>query len=263
MESTKEIDVNLMLFAGTLIFFLLATAVVMSIYFYRKRLSLERSALHEMHTKLQMDILNSNIEALETERKRFAEDLHDEIGGKLSALRLNLAQLQRKSPGEADTQGLVDRSKEIIDAMIIMVRRVSHNMSPPALEMFGLDNAVNELCTWVNGSSTLSVIMDYRLQHVVLDQKKQLAVYRIIQELFSNTIKHAQANTIHLSLVPANAGLQLQYHDDGKGLDPQLKDLSAGLGFKNIENRVKVIKGKISYNNGGKGFGCTIDFPAN
>lgn len=263
MESTKDIDVSLMLFAGTLIFFLLAAAVVLSIYFYRRRLSHQQAAMQEMHTKLQMDILNSNIEALETERKRFAEDLHDEIGGKLSALRLNLAQLQRKRGGEEDTLALVDRSKEIIDAMIVMVRRVSHNMSPPALEMFGLANAVQELCTWVNGSSTLNVVMDYRIQHVSLDHKKQLALYRIIQELFSNTIKHAQASTIHLTIVPVDTGLQMIYNDDGKGLDTTVTGMRTGLGFKNIENRVNIIKGKIRYGTAPKGFGCVIDFPAN
>lgn len=262
MERTKEIDIYLLLFAGTLILFILAASVVLFIYMYRRRLSRQQVAMNEMHAKLQLDILNNNIEALETERKRFAQDLHDEIGGKLSALRLNLAQMQKNSDEIAQTQ-LVGRSKEIIDAMIIMVRRVSHNMLPPALEMFGLANAVEELCTWVNTSSTLEVKVDYQLQHVVLDQKRQLALYRIIQELFSNTIKHARASTIQLSLAPIEKELQLVYQDDGIGLDSSQKNGLAGMGFKNIENRVKMLRGTIRYGGEAKGFECRINFSVN
>ena len=263
MERTNAIDIYLLLFAGTLVLLMLAAAVVLFIYLYRRRLSQQQVALHEMHTRLQLDILKSNIEALETERKRFAADLHDEIGGKLSALRLHLTQLQKKGDDSNDLQLLVARSKDIIDTMIGTVRRISHNMLPPSLEMFGLANAVEELCAWVNTSSALRVHIDYRLQHVLLDQKKELALYRIIQELLSNTIRHAHASTVHLSLSPAASTLQLIYKDDGRGFDPLQKNTQVGLGFRNIENRVKVIRGTIQYSGAGQGFQCIICFSEN
>jgi signal transduction histidine kinase len=217
--------------------------------------------MQEMNTRLQLDILKSNIEALETERKRVAEDLHDEIGGKLSALRLNLAQIQRTDKDEAQT--LINRNKEIIDTMITTVRRISHNMMPPALEIFGLANTVEELCAWVNTSSALYVNMEYGLHDIPLDQKKQLALYRIVQELFSNTIRHAQAGNIQLSFIPCGKELQLIYKDDGKGFDPSQHIKQTGMGFRNIESRVKIIKGTVQYPCKGKGFECVISFPAN
>jgi signal transduction histidine kinase len=263
MEGTKTLDIYLLLFCGTGILFLLAVSVVLFIYGYRKRLWQQRSAMQEMHTKLQQDILRSNIEALETERHRFAADLHDEIGGKLATLRLTLVQLQKYGGDTEQIQQLADRSKEIIDTMITTVRRVSHNLLPPSLELFGLATAVEELGTWINTSSAIEVKTDYHLQQVSLDQKKQLALYRIIQELFSNTIRHAQASAIHLGLYSINKELQLIYRDNGKGVDLSRKNQSAGMGFKNIEDRVKMIKGKVSYRSEGKGFECIIHFSAN
>ena len=263
MEGSKTLDIYLLLFCGSLILFLLAVSVVLFIYGYRKRLWQQRSAMQEMHTKLQLDILKSNIEALETERQRFAADLHDEIGGKLATLRLTLAQLQKYGDDTGQIQLLATRSKEIIDNMITTIRRVSHNLLPPSLELCGLATAVEELSAWINTSSAIAVKTDYHLQHISLDQKKQLALYRIIQELFSNTIRHAQASNIHLGLYSINKELQLIYRDDGKGIDLLKKDQSTGMGFKNIEDRVKMIKGKVSYRSEGKGFECIIHFSAN
>lgn len=263
MERAQNIDVYLLLFSGTLLLFVMAAFVVLFIYIYRKRLSRQQASIQGMQNKLQQDILHSNMETLETERKRFAADLHDEIGGKLSALRLNLMQLQRKGYETNKTEELVSGSKEIIDTIITTVRRISHNLMPPTLEMFGIVNAIEELCGWVNSSSALLVQFDCRLDGIALDQKKQLALYRIIQELFSNTIRHAKAKTIALLILPVDKELRLVYKDDGTGLPASVKNRSKGMGFKNIESRVHVLKGTISYPDQGNGFECVIVFPVN
>lgn len=263
MEGTKTLDINLLLICGTLILFLLAVSVVVFIYLYRKRLWQQQTAMRNMHTKLQLDILQSNIEALETERQRFAADLHDEIGGKLATLRLTLSQLQKHGDDTGQIQQLATRSKEIIDTMIATVRRVSHNLLPPSLELFGLASAIEELSAWINTSSAIKVVTDYRLQQIPLDQKKQLALYRIIQELISNTIRHAHASEIYVALLPGARDIKLIYNDDGRGFDLSQKNGFTGLGFKNIENRVKLIRGKVNYRSEGKGFECVISFSAN
>lgn len=263
MEDAQAIDVYLLLFAGTLLLLLLAASVVLFMFLHRRRLARQQAAMEAMQQSLQQEMLRRNLEELEGERKRFAEDLHDDIGGKLSALRLHLAQLQKGYLDAAEAQLLLNRSKEIIDTVIVTVRRISHNLLPPALEMFGLANAVEELGSWVNTSSALTVQMDCQLEGIMLDQKKELALYRIIQELFSNTLRHSQAHSIYLSLLPDHKELQLVYRDDGQGLDPALAATSKGMGLRNIEERVKVMKGKIRYNYEGKGFECVIRFSAN
>ncbi|WP_205511937.1 sensor histidine kinase [Longitalea arenae] len=263
MEGTKTLDIYLLLFCGTLIFFMLAASVVAFIYLYRKRLRQQQTAMRDMHTKLKLDLLQSNMEALETERQRFAADLHDEIGGKLATLRLTLSQLQKQGNDNPQLEQLTARSKEIIDAMIGTVRRVSHNLVPPSLELFGLASAIEELSSWINSSSAITVTTDYRLEQVILDQKKQLALYRIIQELLSNTIRHAQASHIYLALLAGGRDIQLIYKDGGRGLNLSQMHGFKGLGFKNIENRVKLIRGKVDYRSEGKGFECVISFSVN
>lgn len=264
MERAQTIDIYLLLFAGTLVLLLLAVSVVLFIYIYRKRLVKQQISMKEMNNKLQQDILNSNIEALETERKRFAADLHDEVGSKLSALRLNLVQIKSSEQGSERIETLIAGSKEIIDGIITTVRRISHNLMPPGLEMFGLDNAVEELCTWINTSSMLHVTLDYQMQENPPDQKKQLALYRIIQELMSNTIRHAHAKTISLKIIPSNNEWQLVYKDDGVGLKTaQRTGKTTGLGFRNIEDRVNVLHGKVVYPATEKGFECHILFSLN
>ncbi|WEK34337.1 MAG: histidine kinase [Candidatus Pseudobacter hemicellulosilyticus] len=257
MEGASSLDIHLFLFAGTGLLLLLALAFVGFSFLYRKRLQRQQLASTSQQQQLREDLLHSNIQALETERKRFAEDLHDDIGSKLSALRLNLAQLQQQGRPATHWQQQVENSKTIIDATISTVRQLSHNLLPPSLQLFGLSSAVAELAAWVNSSEAIRVELEDGLEDIPLDCTQQLTLYRIFQELFSNTIRHAQATAISIRVWQEGVEWRLQYADNGRGLPGNLS--RQGLGLQNIEERVSLLKGSVSYPEG-QGFCCLIQF---
>lgn len=212
-----------------------------------------------MQQKLQYDLLQNNIEVLETERKRFAADLHDGVGGKLSALRLNIAHMQQH-PGNTEVVNTVaTQSKEIIDMVIEMTRRIAHNVMPPDFEFYDLQTAIEDLCDWINESSSIKATVTGEIPSTAFKRTEQLGIYRVMQELFSNTIKHAGADSITISIINQPSSIHIRYNDNGAGIHPQHKK---GLGLKNITDRIALLKGTVDYGAGAeKGFECRIQIP--
>ena len=212
-----------------------------------------------MQQKLQYDLLQNNIEALETERKRFASDLHDGVGGKLSALRLNIAHMQ-KHPDNAEVfNNVATQSKEIIDMVIEMTRRIAHNVMPPDFEFYDLQTAIEDLCDWINESSSIEASITGEIPATAFKRIDQLGIYRVIQELFSNTIKHAGAGNITITIVSQPSSVHITYTDNGIGINPKHKK---GLGLNNITDRIALLKGTVDYiTQVEKGFECRIQIP--
>ncbi len=208
---------------------------------YQKRLFTQQENLRKIESNYQKDLLKYSYEAQEAERKRIASDLHDGIGSLLSATRIYVHQLNPKlSP--SDYQEIKSETTNLIDNAIDQVRLISHNLFPPNLDHLGLLQATSDFCQRIQKINEIDIHFD---SNVVLDITKQeeLAIYRIIQELVNNTLKHAQANTIKLGFNHSTSGFKLTYQDDGKGFNVKSNQLAAkGLGIKSIESRANSIK---------------------
>lgn len=240
MES--QVDVFLFLFVGMLSLALLAGAVVIFFFFYQKKMLHQQLQLSEVQTAHREELLHSNIEQVEAERHRIATDLHDELGGIFSTLKLKINQLDKAQ----DLVQVLAESREIIDTGIVSVRRIAHSITPPGLEMFGLDDALGSLC---QKTATPQLMVDFECSpHFPrLDGKTELGLYRIAQELLNNSMRHAEAHkiSIHLSHDPTSAFLV--YSDDGKGFDPALLQAKRGLGLKNIEARANFLNASVQW----------------
>jgi signal transduction histidine kinase len=246
MEQPGEIDIWFMLFAGTLVMFLLCTAIIVFFVIYQKRMLKQQIRVQEMKSAHQLDLLHSNIQTLENEHKRFASDLHDEIGGALSILRMKISMLMQNADDAQLIRKSGEESKTLIDNTINSVRRISHDLLPSGLETFGLIAALDDLCNSVRNSSAITVDFHAEDREMRLNTGTELAIYRIVHELLNNTIKHAGASETKLHLNRLHDDLKLLYQDNGKGMD--LKNIPAGrgLGLKNIESRVSMVKGIVS-----------------
>jgi two-component system NarL family sensor kinase len=241
----QQLEVYGFLFAGTLVMFLLAGGVLAFFILYQKRLFNQQLKMREMEVIFQESLLHGNIESVEEERKRIATDLHDEIGSIFSTLRLKLGQLNQLL--QPEDLSIFRESDELIDAGIKSVRRISHNIIPPGLEMFGLVDTLEAICE----NLSVAEILDANLQCETLidrfDPKIELGLFRVVQELTNNTLKHANASQITINLKQDQSGLHLTYADNGKGFDPEIMNSPKGLGLKNIEARVNLLKGSISW----------------
>ncbi len=252
-----QVEVYLFLFVGMLTLALLAGAVVVFFFFYQRKMLQQQLQLSELKTSYQQDLLHSNIEQVEAERHRIATDLHDELGGIFSTLKLKVNQLDQAGQNGA----LIAESRDIIDTGISSVRRISHAMTPPGLEMFGLADALESLCK-KNNSPGLEVEFDAPADFPRLEKKAELGIYRMAQELINNAIRHSAATKIALSLTRSENAVCFRYEDNGKGFDLAILKESKGLGLKNIEARANHIQAKIDWQSApGKGLKTIVTVP--
>jgi len=222
---------------------LLALSIFFFFVTYQKRMLKKQLELNETKAKQQEEILRNTISAQEKERKRIAQDLHDEVGAMLSVVKLNVGRIEKKSE-EPMAKKLAGETKTYLDEVITQVRRISRSLLPPSLEKFGLYFALEELANWVNKSEQLKIVCWKSGGQFRFESKKELAVFRIVQELLNNAIKHANASTILINArFSANKNLMISVADNGKGFDLKEK-MNAGLGLKNLESRSQIMDAK-------------------
>lgn len=259
MATQEGLDVYFFMFTGMLVMFVLSAAVVILFFVYQKKFYNQQVKLKETEADYQQKLTRNNIEKIEEERRRVAKDLHDEVGSIFSTLGMKIIQFEKKHNATSGSIELIKESKLLVDKGIMSVRRISHNMIPNELEMFGIAAAIEELCFQIEGSDGLEVDFDSQGLDKCGNAEIELALYRITQELISNTVKHAAAQKVEILLICNNGDVSYDYKDDGIGFDNQ--QIRRGLGMHNITNRVEMNGGHLSYHNTEKGFGVSIYFP--
>jgi len=245
--------------AGIFGMVLLSIALVVFFVVYQRRLMEQEKQRREEEKKHQMALLSAAVEVQETERRRIASDLHDDIGSLLSATRLYLQQLSTDAPVEK-TESIKTESLNILDEMIQNTRRITHDLLPPVLEKFGFQAAAEDLCERINKSGSIRVVFSSNIEER-LAPKREIALYRVLQELINNTLKHAGAKNIDVTVNWARNLFSFVYQDDGKGF-VQADKVAKGLGLRNIESRISLINGSLkSISKPGEGIRVDITLP--
>jgi len=216
---------------------LLAGGLVVFFITYQKRMLAKQLEVNRIKQDQQKEILKNTIQAQEKERKRIAQDLHDEVGAMLSVVKLNVGRIERQTENKAAE--LAGETKSFLDEVITQVRGISRSLLPPSLEKLGLYNAVQELANWVNKSDQVKIECWKSGEPFRLDIKVELAIFRIVQELVNNAIKHSGGDCIYID-VRYRESVALVIRDNGEGFDLG-KMLNTGLGLKNLESRAEVI----------------------
>ncbi|MBN8790571.1 MAG: hypothetical protein J0I84_26125, partial [Terrimonas sp.] len=139
-----------------------------------------------------------------------------------------------------------ERSIDMLDSSIKEMRRVAHNMMPEALLKFGLDTALKDFCHDINQSGVLRITYQSNgLENAVIDHTTAITIYRIVQELVNNTIKHAGASSAIVQVDKSENGITLTVEDDGKGFDTNILEYKGGIGWSNIQSRIDYLKGRL------------------
>ncbi|MFM9838675.1 MAG: 7TM diverse intracellular signaling domain-containing protein [Cyclobacteriaceae bacterium] len=185
----------------------------------------------------------SMAEAREVERSRIAKDLHDGVGGLLSGVRISLANIQTRLQLKQDDELIFERSMDMLDGSMQELRRVAHAMKPPSLEVFGLKAALRDYVEAVNSMKTIKIIFQTIGEERRFESEPELIIYRIIQELINNVLKHAQAAECLVQVSFLVDHLSITIEDNGKGFD--VKKETNGMGWGNIRQRIDFLKGSI------------------
>ncbi|NQZ75540.1 MAG: sensor histidine kinase [Ekhidna sp.] len=203
----------------------------------------------KQNQKLQAAILiekergfKSVITAAESERKRISKDLHDGIGQQLNALRLSLISLSNQF--EDNSKNEFNRLIELSSQTAEEVRTISHQMMPKALLEKGLVEAVEDLLQSCFEHSQITYSFEYDNMETRFEEKIEISLYRILQELLSNIIRHAEAFLVSVQLIQNHQKLILFVEDNGKGI---FQGSDEGHGLLNIKSRLDMISGRVNY----------------
>ncbi|MCB0474890.1 MAG: sensor histidine kinase [Flavobacteriaceae bacterium] len=218
--------------------------------YYRQKQLVQQQQINQLETERQLTATASIIKGEEQERSRLAKDLHDGLGGMLSGIKHSLNNMKGNLIMTPENALAFERSIDMLDSSINEMRRVAHNMMPEALVKFGLDMALSDFCAEIGRQTELKITyQSYGLEPIeIMDQSKSITVYRIVQELVNNALKHSGAKEIVVQLSLTDHILSITVEDDGKGFDTRILENNKGIGWGNIKNRVEFLKGTIDIN---------------
>jgi two-component system, NarL family, sensor kinase len=236
---------------GLMLAVILAGVLYYRNYQNKKRLMiagalLQEKRIQELEKEKQLLATQAVLQGQVEERTRLAKDLHDGLGSILSSAKSSFSQIKDNLVITGQDANAFERSMRILDMSIGELRRVAHNMMPEALMKFGLDTALKDFCQSVGQSGALQLTyQSYDVNEASIPPIKAAAVYRIVQELVNNVIRHAQATRALVQLIREGDTLSITVEDSGKGFDKDILANSDGMGFLNLQNRVAYLNGKM------------------
>jgi signal transduction histidine kinase len=238
-------DLIIAIVFGIVAMLVLAFGIIFFIIFYQRRMLRHQEQLKQLELQKQRELLQASIQAEEEERMRIASELHDDVGVTLSSIKLFL-----HTAAKTADKDIINQSRELLDESIQKIRGISHKLQPSTLQHLGLQSSVEALAEVIN--KTGSIRMECALSAFPpLDENVALAVYRVIQELLNNIIKHSNATSIHLLSGADKNKVVLTMTHNGDGLtDEAFQEFiykKGAIGLKNIVNRIRSIHAEIHF----------------
>ena len=216
---------------------------------------------HRRYMKLQREKIYAEITIRENERKRIAGDLHDSMGPLLSAVKLNISSVE---VGNAGDREVLEKTGNYLDEIIGSMRRISHDLLPSTLERRGLIEAIREFLLQVKNKQSVNIQL-YVVKEITVPKEKEIHIFRMVQEIVHNTIKHAQAKNLQIGFSEEGGHLLCLTKDDGRGFDKEkVLASSLGLGLRSLESRCEILNGILTLESEpGGGTNYFIKIPVN
>ena len=227
------------------------------------RYAIERNNIESALRQAENALITAVVDGQEKERKRIAKDLHDGFGQIMSAIKLNLNSLVTNADKlPEDKRKIYETLGSLIDTGTREIRTISRNLMPAFLADDGLIEAIRNLCDITANSNTISIDFHTNVNDLNLGSNANVGLFRIIQELINNMLKHSNANSGNIQLVSHGNSIVLMVEDNGVGFDSSKQTKASGLGLKNIVARVKSMNGAINIDSRpGNGTTITAEIP--
>jgi signal transduction histidine kinase len=257
-------DITFLVVIGIGVMLLMVVSVLLAVVFSQRKKNQHRADMEKLREQQQNQLIEAAVRSEETERHRIAETLHDEVGAILSSAKLHLLGIKAEVLDEKD-QTLHQKGKELLNDVINRVRGISHNLHSNILKEFGLNEAIRHFVRKVTEgiipNSSTALDDDYHTENPDND----ISIYRMIQELVNNILKYANASEFLISSTLKDNELNLVLFHNGDGLSQEqfekLRYQKEGLGLKNIQNRVILLRGTIHFTSGSEGYRINIHVP--
>ena len=251
LELAQKTRQTFLMVAGVIA--LIVVIIFILLYFNQKQ-RLKDQEMEALEKEQEVAAIRSMMDGEEKERRRIARDLHDGLSAMLAAVKMKFSSVKTLEELNPAVDSLDEASKE--------VRRIAHNMMPEVLVNYGLEAALKDFVESVNQSKNLKA--DVQINNIgrLNDRTKELMIYRIVQELINNVIKHAQAKSIIVQLMRTDDILSITVEDDGVGFDVDVAMKKNGIGMTNLKTRVEYIGGELNIDSSEKnGTSVFIEVP--
>ncbi len=269
-EASRVKNRNLLI--GSITFIIIGSILVFLVYKNTKRKQRIIQQEHEIKTQKtekllkeqELNAIDAIIAGQEKERQRLANDLHDNLGSTLATIKLHFQHIQsnRLTEKTKGMEELYSKTNELLDEAYRKVRTIAHEKNNGVMANQGLLSAITKLAKSVSNRDGLQMeVRDYGLEER-LDNTLEISIFRIIQELVTNTIKHANASEIHISLTNHDSLLNIIIEDNGKGFNAKVLPQKEGIGLATIEKRIEHLEGTFEIDSTiGKGTNIIINIP--
>jgi two-component system, NarL family, sensor kinase len=242
----------------------LSIGIILFVIMYQRRIIRHQLEIKAINDQKQQELINASLKGEEEERMRIASELHDDVGATLSSVRLFLHTAAR-TPEDVT---ILEQSRELLDDSIQKIRNISHKLQPSTLEHLGLHTSLQSHADLISRSGSLKFQYSSSVELPRLADNIEMAVYRIIQELTNNIIKHSHATDIHLKTVYNSGTLSIFLSHNGEGLtEEHYQEMiykKGAIGLKNIVNRLKSINANIQFEKAGEqNYQIAISIPVN
>lgn len=232
----------------TVIFLLFSVFTVAFVLVFKKKREKHKSEMTELSVSFTQALLQTRLEIQEETFKTISQEIHDNIGQSLSFVKLNLNTIDDTSPA---TKEKITESKNLLTKTIHDLRDIARSLNPDFINEIGLYGAIEQQLQLLEKTGEYKTTFMVTGDVYKNDQQRELVVFRIVQELLNNTVKHAAANEVSIVMDYQPEKLSITVHDNGKGFDVEAMDSlqrNNGLGLRNMHNRMTLIKGCITIN---------------
>ena len=238
---------NYLLLLASLGFLCLAGFAYLGYRNLRKRDQLKANEIERLKYEQDARVSNAMLSGQENERKRIAIDLHDGLAGRLSATRIKLEKLHQSSEDPNNKKEFQEAALSIDDSLSEL-RSIARNLMPETLFRYGLKNAIEDYCSSISrGQENLKFILQFYDTEIDIPQHILLTIYRIMQELINNAVKHSQASELLIQCLFQNEKADITVEDNGVGFLIQESSTRQGMGLKNLKTRVAYLNGEIDF----------------
>ncbi|KAB7729250.1 sensor histidine kinase [Rudanella paleaurantiibacter] len=236
------------LLIATIAMLIMAIFIVIFVAYYQHRQSHHQLTVKEMLERHRQELMAAMFRGQEAERRRLAQDLHDDIGTMLSVAKMTLNQLERSLDRYSPERAQAYKTRQLLDDTLKNVRRISRDLVPTTLERFGLLAALEELV----GNATndqVRVQLEGHDSFEFVAPSLEVMLYRIVQELVTNAVRHSGASQIVIQFFRHEDELRVAVLDNGRGfdIDEVQQNRQRGLGLRSIESRLSVVEGHVTF----------------
>jgi len=229
-------------------------------YSFRQRQKIKNKEIITLQQQQEIAQLEALIEGEEKERKRIAQELHDGLNGDLSAIKYRLTTFEESGLSAIDTENL-NKVINMIDDSCAQVRNISHNLMPSSIFEYGLIETIREYCLKINTHEHFHIDFQFFGNYLSLSKKTETVIYRIIQELVTNILKHSKATEALIQFNYREDELFITVEDNGIGFDKNV--ISKGIGHQNIQTRIDFLNAQINVDSSSIGTSYTISIDLN